>query len=107
MEEKNKLVVFQTYSSYPRIIKDLSFIISKDVAFNEVAKITTPTLWMGGSDDWNCPILNSEQMYQAMKRLGKETQLVVYPGENHIVKRPSFVKDMLERFLQWFDNYVK
>lgn len=75
--------------------------------FNEVAKITTPTLWMGGSDDWNCPILNSEQMYQAMKRLGKETQLVVYPGENHIVQRPSFVIDMLERFLQWFDNYVK
>ena len=48
--------------------------------FNQVAKITTPTLWMGGSDDWNVPIINSEQMYQAMKRLGKETQLVVYPG---------------------------
>ena len=30
--------------------------------FNDVAKITTPTLWMGGSDDWNVPILNSEQI---------------------------------------------
>jgi len=75
--------------------------------FNQVVKITTPTLWMGGSDDWNCPILNSEQMYQAMKRLGKVTQLVIYPGEHHNPQRPSFIKDRLERFLQWFDKYVK
>ena len=75
--------------------------------FNQVAKITTPTLWMGGSDDWNVPIINSEQMYQAMKRLGKETQLVVYPGEHHGFRKPSFIKDRYERFLQWFDKYVK
>jgi len=75
--------------------------------FNKVANITTPTLWMGGSDDWNVPIINSEQMYQAMKRLGIETQLIVYPGEHHGFKRPSFIKDRYERFLGWFDKYVK
>ncbi len=75
--------------------------------FNEVAKITTPTLWIGGSDDWNVPIINSEQMYQAMKRLGRETQLVVYPGEHHGIRRPSFRKDRFERYLSWFDQYVK
>lgn len=72
--------------------------------FNDVAKITTPTLWMGGSDDWNVPILNSEQMYQAMKRLGKETQLIVYPGESHGIQRPSFIKDRYERYLKWFNS---
>ena len=46
--------------------------------FNKVESITTPTLWMGGEVDWNVPINNSEQMYIAMKRLGRETQLVVY-----------------------------
>ena len=75
--------------------------------FNDVAKITTPTLWIGGALDWNVPILNSEQMYQAMKRLGKETQLVVYPGEHHGIRRPSFQKDRFERFLGWYDKYVK
>ncbi len=75
--------------------------------FNQVANITTPTLWIGGEKDWNVPILNSEQMYQAMKRLGRETQLVVYPGEHHGIKRPTFVKDRLERYLQWFNTYVK
>lgn len=75
--------------------------------FNKVDKITTPTLWMGGSLDWNVPILNSEQMYQAMKRLGRETQLVVYPGEFHGLKKPSFIKDRLERTVGWYDKYVK
>ncbi|MDH3492314.1 MAG: S9 family peptidase [Acidobacteriota bacterium] len=75
--------------------------------FNDVAKITTPTLWIGGQNDWNVPILNSEQMYQAMKRLGRETQLVVYPGEFHGIRRPTFQKDRFERFLGWFDKYVK
>ncbi len=75
--------------------------------FNKVANITTPTLWMGGGSDWNVPIINSEQMYQAMKRLGRETQLVVYPGEHHGFRRPSFIKDRYERVLGWFDKYVK
>ena len=75
--------------------------------FNKVANITTPTLWIGGAVDWNVPILNSEQMYQAMKRLGRETQLVVYPNEHHGIRRPSFQKDRFERFLGWYDKYVK
>jgi len=75
--------------------------------FNRVDKITTPTLWIGGQVDWNVPILNSEQMYQAMKRLGRETQLVVYPGEHHGIRRPTFQKDRFERFLGWYGKYVK
>ena len=75
--------------------------------FNDVDKIETPTLWIGGSADWNVPIINSEQMYQAMKRLGKETQLVVYPGEHHGISKPSFVKDRFQRYLEWYNKYVK
>ncbi|GIS80945.1 MAG: hypothetical protein CM1200mP14_25110 [Gammaproteobacteria bacterium] len=36
---------------------------------------------MGGEQDWNVPILNSEQLYQALRRGGIETQLVVYPDQ--------------------------
>ncbi len=46
--------------------------------FYRVNNITTPTLFMGGEIDWNVPILGSEQMYQALKRLGRATELVVY-----------------------------
>ncbi|MGF1559780.1 MAG: prolyl oligopeptidase family serine peptidase [Flavobacteriaceae bacterium] len=75
--------------------------------YNDVAKITTPTLWIGGSDDWNVPILNSEQMYMGMKRLGRQTQLVVYPGEHHGIRKPSFQQDRLERYVAWLNKYLK
>jgi dipeptidyl aminopeptidase/acylaminoacyl peptidase len=75
--------------------------------FNKVEYITTPTLWMGGSADWNLPIINSEQMYLGMKSLGRETQLVVYPGEHHGIRRPSFQRDRWQRWLDWFDKYLE
>ena len=75
--------------------------------FWKIENITTPTQWMGGAVDWNVPIINSEQMYLGMKRLGRETQLVVYPDEHHGIRRPSFVRDRLERWLAWFDRYLK
>lgn len=75
--------------------------------FNDVEKITTPTLWIGGAIDWNVPIANSEQMYLGMKALGRETKLVVYPNEHHGIRRPSFQKDRLERFVGWYDTYLK
>jgi len=75
--------------------------------FYKVTNVTTPTLFMGGNIDWNVPILGGEQMYQAMKHLGRETQLVVYPGEYHEFKAPSHLKDRLERYLAWYAHYVK
>ncbi|MEJ2542248.1 MAG: S9 family peptidase, partial [Gemmatimonadota bacterium] len=49
--------------------------------FNRVEHVTTPTLIMGGEKDWNVPIQNSEQLYQALRRRGVPTELVVYPGQ--------------------------
>jgi len=75
--------------------------------FMYVENITTPTLFIGGEKDWNQPIIHSEQMYQAMKHLGREALLVVYPGAYHGIRRPIYHKDLLERFLAWFEKYVK
>jgi dipeptidyl aminopeptidase/acylaminoacyl peptidase len=75
--------------------------------FYKVKNITTPTLFMGGEIDANVPILGSEQMYQAMKALGRTTELVVYPGEYHGFTTPSHIKDRLERYVAWYAHYVK
>ncbi len=75
--------------------------------FFQVEKIVTPTLVLCGQEDWNVPLLNSEQLYQALKRLGRETELVIYPGEDHGISRPSFRRDRLERYLAWYDRYLK
>jgi len=75
--------------------------------FYKVKDITTPTLFMGGEIDWNVPILGGEQMYQALKSLGRETELVVYPGEYHGFTVPSHLRDRLLRYLAWYGHYVK
>jgi dipeptidyl aminopeptidase/acylaminoacyl peptidase len=75
--------------------------------FYGVASITTPTLIMGGNIDWNVPIINGEQMFQALKSLGRTTELVVYPDEYHEFSSPSHIKDRLERYLAWYNHYVK
>ena len=72
-----------------------------------VEKITTPTLLMGGADDMNVPLLNSEQLYQALRRLGVPTELVIYPGQNHGIRKPSYVRDRLQRYVAWYDRYLK
>ena len=70
-------------------------------------RIHTPMLFMGGTSDMNVPLLGGEQMYQALKSLGVPTELVVYPGQFHGFTRPSFIRDRYERWLVWWDKYLK
>jgi len=75
--------------------------------FFNAERIKTPTLFMGGELDFNVPISGSEQMYLALKTLGVETQLVIYPGEFHGISKPSYERDVSARFRAWFDRYLK
>ncbi len=74
---------------------------------NRVDKVTTPTLILGGEKDWNVPIINSEQLYLALKKLGVPTQLVVYPGEGHGRFAPTHQKDLFQRYLDWFGKHME
>ena len=75
--------------------------------FDHIQNVTTPTLFACGEKDWNIPVQNSEQMYQALRRRGITTRLVVYPGEHHGGWTMPHQKDFLERRLDWYDQYVK
>lgn len=70
-------------------------------------RIHTPMLFMGGTLDMNVPLLGGEQMYQALKSLGVPTELVVYPGQFHGFTKPSYIRDRYERYLAWWDKYLK
>jgi len=70
-------------------------------------RIKTPTLFLGGERDFNVPIQGSQQMYQALRSLGVDTQLVIYPNEFHSIQRPSYNRDRMERYLAWYDKYIK
>jgi dipeptidyl aminopeptidase/acylaminoacyl peptidase len=75
--------------------------------FLHADKITTPTLFLVGAEDHNVPPIGAEQMYQALRRLKVPTELVIYPGENHGISRPSFAVDKVQRYLEWYGRYLK
>ncbi len=81
--------------------------IRKSYAFYHANQITTPTLFLGGDRDFNVPIAGSEQMYTALRALGVPTQLIIYPEQHHGISKPSYKKDRLERYVAWYDKYVK
>jgi dipeptidyl aminopeptidase/acylaminoacyl peptidase len=74
--------------------------------FLRADRIVTPTLFMGGDLDFNVPLQNSEQMYQALRSLGVESQLVIYPGQYHGLTRPSFLADRMQRYLDWYGGHL-
>jgi dipeptidyl aminopeptidase/acylaminoacyl peptidase len=75
--------------------------------FFHVERIKTPTLFMGGTQDFNVPLVGGEQMYQALRDVGIPAELVVYPGQFHGFTRPSFIRDRYQRWFSWYDKYLK
>ena len=61
--------------------------------FLHADRIKTPTLFLCGESDFNVPLLNSQQMYQALRSLGVPTELVIYPGQFHGLRKPSYLLD--------------
>ena len=70
-------------------------------------KVSTPTIFLGGREDWNVPILSAELFYQMLRRRGIATRLVVYPDAHHSDWSDEFDKDYLLRIVGWFDSYAK
>ncbi len=87
--------------------KDTSRWLKVSYPFFHADRIHTPTLFLGGSKDFNVPIAGGEQMYEALRTLGVPTQLVIYPDQHHIISRPSFLKDLGERVSNWLGRYVQ
>lgn len=86
--------------------KDLDTYLHNSYAFLHADRIKTPTLFLCGEQDFNVPLLNSEQMYQALRSLGVPTQLVIYPGQPHRLDKPSYVIDRMQRYLDWHGKYL-
>lgn len=74
--------------------------------FLHADRIKTPTMFLCGDKDFNVPLLGSEQMYQALRNVGVDSELIIYPGENHGIARPSFQRDRMQRYLDWYKKYL-
>ncbi|HEY2346758.1 MAG TPA: S9 family peptidase [Xanthomonadaceae bacterium] len=75
--------------------------------FLHADRIVTPTMYQCAGNDFNVPCHGAEQMYQALKSLGVPSQLVEYPGQHHGLTVPSYLRDRLQRNLDWYGRFLK
>jgi dipeptidyl aminopeptidase/acylaminoacyl peptidase len=74
------------------------------------AEIRTPLLMLQAEEDRNCPAADNEQLFTALRVLGREVEYVLYPEEHHELKnygRPDRRIDRMDRVLAWFDRYLR
>jgi dipeptidyl aminopeptidase/acylaminoacyl peptidase len=75
-----------------------------------VGQIETPVLILHSEQDLRCPIEQSEELFIAMRLLGKEVEYVRFPGESHELTRAGAPRHRVERFeilLEFFDRHLK
>jgi acylaminoacyl-peptidase len=74
-----------------------------------VANVQAPVLVMHSEGDDRTPLEQGEQLFNALRRLGKETKFIVFPEESHGLSRmgkPSRRVERLECVLSWFRQYL-
>ncbi len=76
-------------------------------AMFQVKGVTTPTLIQHGERDLRVPLSQGKELYNALKRQGCITQMVIYPRTPHGIEEPKLQLDCMNRNLQWFDKYVR
>ncbi|MCM3785148.1 S9 family peptidase [Neobacillus mesonae] len=73
-----------------------------------VENVTTPLLILHGEEDLRCPIEQAEQLFIALKRLGKKTQFIRFPKSSHELSRgghPGLRVKRLNHIVRWFDEH--
>jgi dipeptidyl aminopeptidase/acylaminoacyl peptidase len=70
-------------------------------------RITAPTMFQCAGADDNVPCAGAQQMYQALRIRGVPTKLIVYPGENHGLVVPSYLRHRMRSDIAWFDRWLK
>lgn len=74
-----------------------------------VADIHTPLLILHSDNDLRCPIGEGEQMYAALKYLGREVTMIRFEGQTHDLSRNGHPRSRvlrLRHISDWFQRYI-
>lgn len=91
-------------NSYPWSHRQL--FVDQSPLFN-ADKIHTPLLLLHGNADTNVPLIESLQMFTALKLLGREVALVEVEGENHHILDYSKKEKWVSTQMAWFAKWLK
>ena len=73
-------------------------------------KVSTPTLFIHGKNDYRCHYTESLNMYCALNYFGIDSAICIFEGENHSLSdrgRPKSRKRRYDEILKWFNKYLK
>ena len=91
-------------NSYPWSHRQLY--VDQSPLFN-ADKIHTPLLLLHGNADTNVPLIESLQMFTALKLLGRDVALVEVEGENHHILDYAKKEKWLATQMAWFQRWLK
>lgn len=92
------------YGQFPW--SDRELFVEHSPLFN-ADKIHTPLLLLHGTVDTNVPTNESQQLYTALKILGREVAYVTVDGENHVVSDLNKRGEWARTIQAWFAKYLK
>jgi dipeptidyl aminopeptidase/acylaminoacyl peptidase len=75
-----------------------------------VERITTPLLILHGERDLRCPISEGEQLFTALKLLGREVRMVRFEGQSHDLSRSGHPRSRairLRHIVSWFISHIR
>lgn len=75
-------------------------------AMFHVKGVRTPTLIQHGEQDVRVPVSQGYELYNALRRLGVDVQMVVYPRQPHGIQEPKLMMDAMQRNLDWFTQWI-
>jgi dipeptidyl aminopeptidase/acylaminoacyl peptidase len=81
-------------------------VYARSAPMTYIKNAKTPMLLLVGERDGEVPAPQSYEFWHALKTLGVETRLVVYPGEGHRIRKTAHRRDIVERSVDWFDAHM-
>ncbi|MDL9979831.1 S9 family peptidase [Microbacterium sp. ASV49] len=83
--------------------------ISRQSPMAVADQVRTPTLVLHSELDFRCPLEQATRYYSALKRAGVDTEMLIFPGENHELTRGGQPRHRMERFaavLDWWSRHL-
>jgi dipeptidyl aminopeptidase/acylaminoacyl peptidase len=78
----------------------------KTSPMTNIKKARTPTLIQHGEFDRRVPIPNAYELFQGLRDVGVETELIVYKGFGHGISKPKEQLAATWHNWQWFAKYI-
>ncbi|MBI3210273.1 MAG: S9 family peptidase [Candidatus Solibacter usitatus] len=73
----------------------------------EASRIKTPTLILATTGDYRVPISQSYRLYNALRDNGVPVRFFAYPVAGHSPTDPVHTRDVMRRWVDWLQTYLK